>query len=107
MSERIAKFLAEFKGIAETDGLHIIPRTSHNQTILKLGLTRFIVEEIILNLTAKHYSKGPMEDRDHPGTGDLYVFKTYVDSVNLYIKLKIDISNKDGKKIAKCLSFHD
>jgi hypothetical protein len=106
LSEHVAKFLAKFKGIVETDGLHIIPRPSHNKTILELGLTRSMVKEMILNLTVKHYNKGPMADRDYPGTGDLYVFKAVIDGVTLYIKLKIDISDKSGKQIAKCISFH-
>lgn len=106
MSEAVTNFLDEFKRVAEAEGLHVIPRNSHNATVTKLGLTGSIVKEIILNLTAKHYQKGPMVDRDSPGTGDLYVFQTDVDGVTIYIKLKIDFTS-DGYKIAKCISFHE
>lgn len=106
MSNQVLAFLAEFKEIAQQEGLNVIPRLSHNTTVLNLGLTGAIVKEIILNLSHKHYFTGPLEDRDYPGTGELYTFRTKIDQVTIYIKLKIDCT-KDGKKSAKCISFHE
>lgn len=106
MSRKVVDFLAEFKQIAEDGKFYVIPRPSHNRTIAELGITGSMVKQIILSLTPKQYDKGPMQDKDNPDTGELYVFKSRVDGVKIYIKLKIDIA-KNGDKIAKCISFHN
>lgn len=84
--------------------MYFHPRPKCNETIKKLEYTRKNVEDVLLNLTDKHYSQGPLDDRDKPGTGDIYIFSVTIDSMEVYIKLKIHVTN--GLKIAKCISFH-
>ena len=74
LSNHITQFLIEFKRIAEIQGIHIIPRPAYQETIVKLELTRKNVDEILLGLSDRDYVKGPMEDRDRPDSGKLYVF---------------------------------
>jgi len=81
----------------------LVPRKSIRPTLLKLGLTKQNVEEILLSLSVKDYCKGPEDDRDRPG--ELWFFGKNIKGCDIYIKLKVACI--DGSKIAKCISFHE
>lgn len=98
----VAAFLKEFKNIAGVTGIFVIPRSVNNNALIELGLTRADREDIILSLTPGNFCSEPEDDRDRPG--ELWFFGKTIESNEIYIKLKIAIS--DSCKIAKCLSFH-
>lgn len=98
----VAQFLKQFKQIARTRGVDVIPRIKNKLDLIALGITERIRETIILSLTPDDFCKGPEPDRDRPG--DLWFFGKTENGDNVYIKLKI--ADVDGIHIAKCLSFH-
>lgn len=102
-SEQVRRFLVEFKQVATRgSGVDLVPRKSTRPTLLKLGLTKRNVEEILLSLSVADYCKGPVADRDRPG--ELWFFGKEIDGHEIYIKLKV--TNVGGTDIAKCISFH-
>jgi hypothetical protein len=96
--------LVEFKERMSEKKFYFLPRPKDSETLNKLGYTMRNVKDVLFYLTDRHYSQGPLNDKDRPGTGDIYVFSVDIDSIEIYIKLKIDVAN--GDKIAKCISFH-
>ena len=97
-----AQFLKQFKQIARTRGIDVIPRRKNKLDLIALGITERIRETIILSLTPDDFCKGPEPDRDRPGY--LWFFGKTENGDDIYIKLKIADTN--GTYIAKCLSFH-
>ncbi|GMT39897.1 MAG: hypothetical protein IEMM0001_0632 [bacterium] len=96
-------FLFDFKGaVTAGSGVYLIPRDANRQTLNYLGLTKRNLEEILLDLTVLDYCKGPKDDRDQPG--EIWEFGKNVKDEDIYIKLKV--AEVNGKKIAKCISFH-
>ena len=95
----ITRFLKQFKQAVDNNGLYFIPRKINRDGIAKLGLVIADVRDIIANLTYQNYSIGPEMDQDG-SSGEIWIFGTIINSLNTYIKLKLD------KGVAKCLSFH-
>jgi hypothetical protein len=103
VSEHVRQFLLEFKKAATSgSGVDLVPRRSTRPTLLKLGLTKRNVEEILLSLSVADYCKGPEGDRDRPG--EVWFFGKEIEGCEVYIKLKV--ANVRGRAIAKCISFH-
>jgi len=104
MSQEAARaFLLQFKeAVTGGSGVNLIPRDVNRQTLIYLGLTKRNLEEILLELTVLDYCKGPKPDRDKPG--EIWEFGKNVKGEDVYIKLKV--AEVNGKKIAKCISFH-
>lgn len=98
----VSQFLKQFKYIANTRGIDVIPRKKNRLDLIALGITEKIRETIILSLTPDDFCKGPEPDRDIPG--DLWFFGKTENGDEIYIKLKI--ANINGTNIAKCISFH-
>ena len=98
----VVYFLKEFKSIAASRGILVIPRTINNEALVYLGITKAIRDQIILSLEPNNFCKGPQPDRDMPG--ELWFFGSTIPGEEIYIKLKIADAN--GIKLAKCLSFH-
>ncbi|WP_027360416.1 type II toxin-antitoxin system MqsR family toxin [Desulforegula conservatrix] len=100
-----SEFLKEFKKIASSRGIDVVPRRENNSALIEFGLTEKNRKEEILKLTSANYYRGPEADRDRPG--EIWEFRMDIDDIEVYIKLKIaDVEGTDGTKIAKCLSFH-
>ena len=100
----VKRFLRELEKITSSGKrIDIIPRPETNETILELGLTKKLCEEIILGLSAENFSHGPLPD--HTRSGLLWVFGINVNGTELYIKLKV--YNVNDTKYAKCISFHE
>ena len=103
MRKQIQSFLIGFKqAVTQGSGVYLIPRHDNTVTMSHLGITKKNVEEILLSLSVEDYSSGPDDDRS--GSGQIWVFGKVIRGENIYIKLKlVDV---DGKKLAKCISFH-
>jgi len=99
---KVVCFLKEFKSIAASSGIQVIPRRINNEALIYLEITRTIRDDIILSLEPNNFCKGPQPDRDMPG--ELWFFGSTISGKEIYIKLKI--ADAGGVKIAKCLSFH-
>lgn len=97
-------FLKDFKEAANSDsGILYAGRDKNWDTLVKLGITTAIRDEIVLGLSFRNYVSGPLKDRDGR-SGEFWVFGTLEDSKEIYIKLKVYV-DRAGKK-AFCLSFH-
>jgi hypothetical protein len=102
MPEQVRKFLLDFKEVAVTSGVYLVPRHDTQETMRYLGLTKRNVKEILIGLSVADYCAGPKADRDR--AGEIWEFGKDVDGCDVYIKLKL--AEVDGKLIAKCISFH-
>ncbi|MCK5131957.1 MAG: hypothetical protein KAR40_07385 [Candidatus Sabulitectum sp.] len=97
-------FLNDFKEAADSDnGILYAGRDKNWDTLVKLGITTAMRDEIVLGLSFRNYVSGPLKDKNGR-SGELWVFGVVEDSKEIYIKLKVFI-DKTGKK-AFCLSFH-
>lgn len=99
--EAIRAFLLECKEHIEHDRFEFVERRKCMQTLIGLEMTIEDAETVILSLQPPHYVKGPEIDRDSTKTGDIYVFGSDRDRVELYIKLKCDVTRG-----CVCISFH-
>lgn len=98
----IEKFLKEFKRV--WDGRVIDRLNDKNDiTLTVLGITPNQRADEIRKLSYKNYFNGPSPDRAGK-PGDWWEFGKRVKRKEVYIKLKIYKIN--GKKRAKCMSFH-
>jgi hypothetical protein len=103
LRHQILIFLKDFKELMG-QGHYIIKNHLKNlQALRDLGITARTRDEIILAIGLINYSSGPNLDKYL--SGDYWVFGSAVDSVEVYIKLKI-ITYNDGRERAVCLSFH-
>ncbi len=100
----MSAFLKAFKLIvAQERGLDVIPRVENRDALIRLGLTERNRRQEILSLSVEDYCSGPEDDINRPGK--VWVFGKKVAGKETYIKLKI--AQVAGRKIAKCLSFHE
>ena len=103
LRHQILIFLNDFKELMG-QGHYIVKNHLKNLQALKdLGITARIRDEIILATGLRNYSSGPNLDLYNPG--DYWVFGSAIDSVEVYIKLKI-ITFNNGREKAVCISFH-
>ncbi len=103
MCEQVKGFLLEFKRVVtQGSGVDLVRRHDTLETLRYLGLTKRDLEEILLGLTVTAYCAGPKPDRDRPG--EVWEFGRDIDGLEIYIKLKV--ADIQGRKIAKCISFH-
>ncbi|MBP3952224.1 type II toxin-antitoxin system MqsR family toxin [Bacillus suaedae] len=104
-------FLIEVKKMISLDQKRFIKRKQYNapgksyynylEALLDIGLTTPAeVWNYILDLTPADYFSGPDQDRNGENGFNLWTFKTEINEVNTYIKLKID------ERGCVCLSFH-
>lgn len=101
--EDVRNFLLEFKQVATSgSGVHIVPRAETRPTLALLGMTKGSLEELLLGLSVADYCRGPEADRDR--LGSIWVFGREIEGHEVYIKLKV--VQVEGRRIAKCISFH-
>jgi hypothetical protein len=99
----ILSFLEDFKELMG-QGHYMVNNSYKNLQALKdLGITSRIRDNFILSLSLENYSSGPCTDTLHPGF--YWVFGKKLDTVEIYIKLKIVIFN-NGNERSVCISFH-
>lgn len=99
----ILPFLNEFKALMERGHYFVKCHHKNIQALINLGINSRLRDEIILSLTLKDYSSGPIKDEYKPG--NLWVFGKNLESTEIYIKLKI-VTDEQGNDQAVCYSFH-
>ena len=82
----------------------IIPRFKNNNGLIQLGLTKDTLETIICSLTYRNHCAGPEDDRDMPGTGEIWLYGEDINGIETYIKIKI--FTVENENYAKCMSIH-
>lgn len=99
----VERILLDLKEIIYDKGINFVPRIEHKNALIELGLTKNTCIDIFFNLSVMNYSSGPEPDDEDLG-GYIWIFGKEIDSVEVYIKIKI--FTIDGTDYAKCLSFH-
>ena len=102
-SEEIQKLSETIRAAADAGNLLLIPRDKTLITIASLGITTEAAIEEIVALNDSDYESGPEDDRDRPGSGDIWIFKKAIMGYPMYIKLKDEMETKG---IVKIISFH-
>lgn len=100
----VKKFLAQFKKAIEANNgsLYVVSRQKNRDSLIILGLTEEIREEIILSLSLQDYCDGPK--RDPIWAGDVWEFGRVIEGEEVYIKLKLETIC--GNERPTCISFH-
>lgn len=102
--EDVVRFLLDMKKtLSQKDSLQLVQRKTNLQTLTSLGYTVDDVKMILFNLGVTDYSSGPEPDDNPNYSGDVWVFGATIDTIDLYIKLKLI---NCGQKQVLCLSFH-
>jgi hypothetical protein len=103
LRRQILDFLYDFKELMG-QGHYIVKDHQKNvQTLIDLGITQKIRDELILSISMRDYSSGPNSDNLHAGY--YWIFGKAVDDIEIYIKLKIACLT-NGNERAICISFH-
>lgn len=90
--ERVTKF-----------GFRFVERKKNLAALAADGMTTDDVRRILLKLTYKNYFCGPEDDRDEPGTGQVWSFGVKFLGKEYYVKLKVP--DEDYLPV-KVISFH-
>lgn len=96
-------FLRDFKDLMMQRPLQNLDHLKNINAMKNLGITARIRDELILSLAIENYSSGPRTDQYKPGV--YWVFGKELDSIEIYIKLKI-VTDNNGNETAVCMSFH-
>lgn len=100
------KYLLRIKTLVSSDinGEHFtIVRTKKNIDFMyEYGLSIEDVKNIILNLSTEDCFSGPENDRDLRYEGWIFKFSPMFENVKLYIKIRVESSEK-----SVCLSVHE
>lgn len=100
--DEVRRFLKRYKRIAAERGIYVVDRDKTDQTLIKLGFTRRNCRDEILSLSVLDYCSGP--DPDFSRQGYLWIFGKIINSMEIYIKLKIVQGEHTDSAIS--LSFH-
>lgn len=103
LRHQILIFLKEFKELMDLCNYGVKEHLKNLHTLIGLGITTRIRDEIILSISLEDFSSGPTPDAYHPG--NYWVFGKDLDSIEIYIKLKI-VTDNHGNDFAVCMSFH-
>lgn len=101
--EEVQVFLNDFKAKARTfyGGIIYYPRKKNTDTLLNLGITAEMREELIMDLQVEDYFRGTLKDID-PERPDYFEFGISYKTQEIYIKLSLGKFNKSPH----CMSFH-
>ena len=104
LRRQILNFLKDFKELmGQGPGYYFVTQHLKNvQAMRELGITARIRDEVILSVAMEDYSSGPNSDEYHPG--HYWIFGKDIDSIEIYIKLKI-VTYNNGNERAVCYSF--
>lgn len=103
LRHQVLFFLNEFKDLIGQGRYYIKDHLKNREALITLGITGRIRDEIIQSMAVDDYSSGPTADILHPG--HYWAFGKCVNSIEIYIKLKI-VTQSSGDEKAICLSFH-
>ncbi len=104
-SSDILDFLEKAKTLLSSGNFDFVPRRKNLQSLAKHGLIISDAKDEILSLVVTDYHKGPKHDFDSSRPGDIWEFKTNINGIKFYIKIKIVIENE--KSILRCIGFHE
>ena len=96
--EQVLAFLKRLKPLVSQGEFRIVPR--NYEAMAKLGINIDGVGIVLMSLTEKNYSEGPMDDRNQNLEGAVWVFGAEIEATLIYIKIRMDRSN------VVCISFH-
>jgi hypothetical protein len=99
--EDVQGFLNDFKEKAKVFDIVYYGRQINNETLLNLGISAQIREDLIMNITFRDYYRGPLRDKD-PERPDFYEFGITFRGQEIYIKLSLGKFSKSPH----CMSFH-
>ena len=103
LRQYVLNFLKDFKELMRQGHYFVKGHHKKIQALIALGINARLRDEIILSIGIADYSSGPNPDEYHPGY--YWVFGKDIDTIEVYIKLKI-VTYNDGNDRAICLSFH-
>lgn len=102
----VADFLRSFKLAIEFGRCQFIGRPRTDQDLADLNLTRKQAMDIICTLTPDNYSEGPNPD-DTDTNRSVWVFGCLVDSVEVYVKLRLNPTSGNALPRGSVWSFHE
>ncbi len=102
--EEIERILAIVRKCIMNKRYTFIPRQKNLGTLATEGMTIRDLLSAIIDMKATDYFCGPSEDRDRPGTGEIWEFGCPFQGKEFYLKLKLVMSNGNAVVI---LSFHE
>lgn len=79
------------------------PRKKNKDSLALAGLSIDDAFDIVKSLTVRNYCKGPEDDIDKPGTGEMWFFGHSERGYDFYIKIKICF---DANSNVIIISFH-
>jgi len=103
LRHQILFFLRDFKELVGQGHYIVRDHLKNLQALNDLGITVRMRDEILLSIELQDYSSGPTPEEMH--TGDYWIFGSAIDSIEIYIKLKI-VAYNNGSEKAVCISFH-
>jgi hypothetical protein len=104
LRQKVDRFLSDFIKLTYQTPCDVKKHLKNTRTMTRLGFTNQDCVDVLRTLTSKHYYKGPIKDKQHPG--NYWEFGIKVEGELIYIKIKI-ASNKSGDEWPVCYSFHD
>ena len=97
------EFLKSVWNAIEKGKIIPINRDKNINSLAKLGITWSDALSYLKKLRYTDYCKGPSVDRDQPDSDYMWVFKTYIESEIVYIKMKVLYQKNNELKI---INFH-
>ncbi len=99
----VEEFLTQMRKAIDANLFIPVDRSKNLHTLAMFGITWEDAKDEIRSLTYSNYISGPEPDYDLSEPDPVWIFKKYVDSQLIYIKLKICCSMNDELKV---ISFH-
>ncbi|MBN2258591.1 MAG: hypothetical protein JW704_12375 [Anaerolineaceae bacterium] len=103
LRSQIHSFLRDFKELMGQGCYLVKDHLKNIQALRDLGINARLRDEMIFSIALEDYSSGPSSDEYQRGY--FWIFGKYLESVEIYIKLKI-ITFDNGNERAVCISFH-
>ena len=104
MQDQLDLFLKRLHALVRENRISVVRRQINRQSMMEHGLREQDVHSVLLGLTPRHYFRGP--SADHAGyPGNIMEFKTPVNGVLFYIKVRIWSENSVDQGVT--ISFHE
>ncbi len=100
--DKVQQFLSDFQNLSKTNGVKFWERPENESMMNMLELNRAEVIQILLNLTQSDYIEGPLYQE---GFSNAWSFGQLIKRKEVYIKPTI--VEKQKRKMAVCISFHE
>lgn len=104
--QSVEVFLKEFLALAKLYGINFFDREKNFDALLDLDIPSNRRRDIVLELKAEDYVKGPSNNKSVGMNGDVWIFGKVIKKREVYIKVCINqLANNKGKR-SICISFH-